>query len=65
MSGLRSNSQSVFHPETVSDGTIHRLSLYARLLAALEAEGIPVVSSGELSNRVHYSKRRFSPASAG
>ena len=50
----RSSTESP-RPQIVSEGTIHRLSLYARLLATLQAEGITVVSSGELSNRIHVS----------
>ena len=44
MPEFRSN---LFQPETISEGTIHRLSLYSRLLATLEGEGTTVVSSRE------------------
>ena len=50
-----SNSQFHFHSETVSEGTIHRLSLYARLLETLESEGVNVVSSSELSEQINLS----------
>ena len=55
MSESHLNSQSTFHRETASEGTINRLSLYSRLLATLEAEGILVVSSSELSKRINLS----------
>lgn len=48
MPEFRSNS---FQSETISEGTIHRLSLYSRLLATLEEEGTTVVSSRDLSER--------------
>ncbi len=51
----RSNPQFTFHLETVSEGTINRLSLYSRLLATLETEGMTVVSSSELSKRINLS----------
>ena len=44
-----------FQPETISEGTIHRLSLYSRLLATLGAEGTTVVSSRELSEQINFS----------
>ena len=40
------------NPEAVSEGTVNRLSLYSRLLAVLEAEGLTVISSKELSDRM-------------
>jgi redox-sensing transcriptional repressor len=52
MPEFRSN---LFQPETISEGTIHRLSLYSRLLATLEGEGTTVVSSRELSERINFS----------
>ena len=40
--------------EAVSEGTVNRLSLYSRLLAVLEAEGLTVTSSKELSDRMQF-----------
>ena len=51
MSESRSNS---FRSEAISEGTIHRLSLYSRLLATLEEEGTTVVSSRDLSERISF-----------
>ena len=42
------------NPEAVSEGTVNRLSLYSRLLSVLEAEGLTVISSKELSDRMHF-----------
>ena len=42
------------NPEAVSEGTVNRLSLYSRLLTVLEAEGLTVISSKELSDRMHF-----------
>ena len=42
------------NPEAVSEGTVNRLSLYSRLLAVLEAEGLTVISSKELSDRMQF-----------
>ncbi|MCH8289825.1 redox-sensing transcriptional repressor Rex [Candidatus Poribacteria bacterium] len=49
-----SESRLINNPDTVSEATINRLSLYSRLLSALETEGITVVSSRELSSRSHF-----------
>ena len=42
------------NPEAVSEGTVIRLSLYSRLLTVLEAEGLTVISSKELSDRMQF-----------
>lgn len=55
MFGLMLESRtSSFQSETISEGTIHRLSLYSRLLATLEEEGTTVVSSRDLSERINF-----------
>jgi len=40
--------------EAVSEWTVNRLSLYSRLLATLDTEGLTVVSSKELAERIHF-----------
>ena len=42
------------NPDAVSEGTVIRLSLYSRLLTVLEAEGLTVISSKELSDRMQF-----------
>ena len=42
------------NPDAVSEGTVTRLSLYSRLLTVLEAEGLTVISSKELSDRMQF-----------
>jgi redox-sensing transcriptional repressor len=54
MSEPPSNSRFTLNPEHISEATINRLSLYSRLLAALEQEGVAVVSSKELSDRADF-----------
>jgi redox-sensing transcriptional repressor len=55
MSEFRSDSRFILNYGDISEATINRLSSYSRLLATLEAEGIIVVSSKELSNRIDFS----------
>ena len=51
---MRESRSNSFQSEAISEGTIHRLSLYSRLLATLEEEGTTVVSSRDLSERISF-----------
>ena len=51
---MSSNAPFILHHENISEATINRLSLYSRLLATLELEGVTVVSSKDLSGRTDF-----------